>query len=62
VLHDRSILAHIPCGLGLLFIQLKALRYWYYGSGTMTLALDTQLDLLATKDPPLKILQLSCWH
>jgi hypothetical protein len=37
-----------------LFLQLKSLRYWYYGSGTMTLALlDTQLDLLATKAPPL---------
>jgi hypothetical protein len=29
-------------------------RLWYFGSGSMTLALNTLLDLLATKAPPLK--------
>jgi hypothetical protein len=41
VLYDR---AFWPTELASLFLQLKPLRYWYYGSGTMTLGLDIPLS------------------
>jgi hypothetical protein len=34
--------------LGITFLLLKSLKDWYFGSGSMTLALNTLLDLAAS--------------
>jgi hypothetical protein len=63
MLHGRAILVHATSVASwVLFLLLKSLRDWYYGSGSMTLAGTTQLpllgrtnlDVLATKAPAIK--------
>jgi hypothetical protein len=62
MLHGRGILVHATSVASwVLFLLLKSLRDWYYGSGSMTLPGTTQLplgrtnlDLLATKAPAIK--------